>query len=196
MVKNELNKKSIKKDGNVEMKNMIKDVKKSNVIMDNEDYRASLVRIMDNQEKAQNSLVSIVDAMFEMAGLNAPSFDNKRFKAMASYVCTEECLKDFLEMQKNEEEKFNTVMQRNFNGLDWVITVYEDTVNNFNANATEEEKQSLFIQCILALSYVNYTDRLGFIDMLIKQTVETKCKIESGRSWMLANMLMIPEIAA
>lgn len=196
MVKNELNKKSIKKDGNVEMKNMIKDVKKSNVIMDNEDYRASLVRIMDNQEKAQSSLVSIVDAIFEMAGLNTPSFDNKRFNAMASYVCTKECLKDFLEMQKNDEEKFNTVMQRNFNGLDWVITVYEDTVNNFNANATEEEKQSLFIQCILALSYANYTDRLGFIDMLIKQTVETKCKIESGRSWMLANMLMIPEIAA
>ena len=169
--------KIMKKDGNVEMKDTMK-------------------KIMDNQEKAQNSLVCIVDAMFEMAGLNAPSFDNKRFIAMASYACTEECLKDFLEMQKNEEEKFNTVMQRNFNGLDWVITVYEDTVNNFNANATEEEKQSLFIQCILALSYVNQTDRLGFIDMLIKQTVETKCKIESGRSWMLANMLMIPEIAA
>ena len=172
--------------------NQIKIMKKDG----KETMNDTIKRIMDNQEKAQNSLVSIVDAMFEMAGLNTPSFDNKRFKSMASYVRTKECLKDFLEIQKNDEEKFNTVMQRNFNGLDWVMTVYEDTVNNFNANATEEEKQSLFIQCILALSYVNNTDRLGFIEMLIKQTVETKCEIESVRSWLLANMLMIPEFAA
>ena len=169
--------KIMKKDGNVEMKDTMK-------------------RIMDNQEKAQSSLVSIVDAMFEMAGLNGPSFENKRFKAATEFTCTETFVKDYLEMQKNDKEKFNTSMQRNFNGLDFVVTVYEDVVNNFNANATEQEKQSLFLQCLLALAYVNYTDRLGFINMLMKQSVESQSKIEKGRSFTLASMLMIPEFAA
>ena len=179
--------KIMKKDGNVEMKN---------VILENADYRASIVKIMAGQTKAQENMVSILRSFFEMNGIATPSFSNKDFCKLLKPFSNPTFVEEWSNSVLNKDPIALKQLETMYGWMDFILTADDKEIERYNKETIETEKQGVFIQCLTMLSHLNNIDRLGQISMLMDASIKTTHEIEKQRCWALATMLMIPEIAA
>lgn len=196
MSKNNIRKLNYKNKRDMEEKNMRKFNAKG-FMNDTQDmsFEETMNKIANNIEVAKVNLPGILKVFLEICGFDTPSLQDKMFGSFVKELCTSSFIEEWGNCLKLKDKTVIRQSETIANAFQFVMNADNVDIRDFNSKSSEDNKRSLFTQCLSYLLYLIKENGVNGVATLLKIAFETDDETEKERLWLLATMFIQPELA-
>lgn len=175
------------KNKNMEGLEMVKYDNKTNELKVDIRFVEPFVKDLPDKTTVQNRLIGILTLLWKKSGLDTSFLDDKDFIKLINHLVSDaeffsELYKDVMSGDVSEMDIYAT-------SFEYIMSLSQQGVEEFNARASYKDKQKAFFQCLAILGLYNLYNRLGLMCILVPGAYLIKSAEGKHRLFLLRKML-------